>query len=178
LHTFFLGEFADWLNEQHANLAIGVHCPSNDERNDAVLPLGSPESSEIAKALADSRLLVPIWSPSYFHEDHRLCLWEMEFFQKRRLGDIMPVVYAKPETLPQECQNRWVEDFSDDLNQDFPAWNQTIKYGEFVERVRRFADKVAKRIKSAPPATQPDPTLPPVALLTGLPQIDQHRISA
>jgi hypothetical protein len=175
LHAHFLDELCTWLNEQYSKLAIKVYCPDNQERNDAAVPLGGAETSDIAAELARSRMMVPVWSPSYFREEYRLCVWEMEFFQRRRLGDIMPVLYAKREQLPEAYRELPMEDFSNGLNLDFPGWKQTAKYGEFVEKVRRFADRLATRITNAPPPSQP---LPDVALVAGLPKIDQLRLSA
>jgi hypothetical protein len=171
---FFQKELAFWLNEQFPDRAATVFYDRES------ITIGDQTGRELLDALGRTRVFVPVLSPSYFTQS-RWCAWEWRCFHAWRPAAVMPVLYYNFKALPDFARALNMEDFSD-VNATFEGWPNTPQYGQFQERVKKFAEKIARRMRELEPPPEsgfpPTFTPPPIPEPEGLPPIDQRRMAA
>jgi FxsC-like protein len=111
----------------------------------------------LADGLATSRVLVPLYSPNYFHSEY--CGKEWEVFRLRsqenagssRLADvtptiILPVLWKLPATIPTEVMEFQYLHDEDPVEYKSEGLEYLIKFKRYNQVYQRFVDRFAKRI--------------------------------
>ena len=108
-----------------------------------------------ADALARSRCLISILSPSYFRSPW--CVSELESFLERERrfmtqpgSLILPVAMSGTAHFPREMQERQAASFQQ-WAVPFQHFRQSSSYHDFLTAVNRFCEPLIARIESAPP---------------------------
>ena len=112
-----------------------------------------PEQS--AQAVARSRCLITILSPSYFHSPW--CVSELESFLERERrfmtqpgSLILPVAMSGSAHFPQQMKERQAVSFQQ-WAVPFQHFRQSSSYHDFLTAVNRFCEPLIAKIESAPP---------------------------
>lgn len=165
--THFLDRLTEWLRE------------TLDEEPSVFIDRRSIETGVewplvLREALLASRLLVPVWSPSYFRS-----MWCMAEFRTMRAreqllglrtperpwGLILPIRYHDGKRFPEETRGIQMRDFTN-FNVPAPAFQETRDYTDFIREVQSFAEEIAERLASVPqwqagwPVELPDVSAP------------------
>ncbi len=125
---------------------------------DEILP-GDAWPERLKNALAHSRSLVAIWSPSYFHSEW--CKYEFSVMLEREnllgyrtdqnpLGLIIPVSVFDGEHFPIIAQRIQAKDFRAYARVGL-GFQKTEKYFEFQNELFNWINQVAQVINQAPP---------------------------
>ena len=103
------------------------------------------------RALLRSRLLLGIWSPTYFAS--RWCLAEFATFRRRSELEyrnlIVPITIHGGASFPTEAQTTQWFDFREFMILG-KAFNRSEKYLDFEDAVRKLCGHIASQLKNAP----------------------------
>lgn len=134
-----------------------------------VLVSGAIWPQTIRKALMHSRCMLCIWSPDYFWHEWCVAEWKSMVERERLLGLasaanpiglVVPVVFHDGQNFPREARDVQGKDFRD-YNTSVPAFAQTVKYVDFIGKVKDLARELAGVIIGAPAWQNDWPTLTP-----------------
>jgi hypothetical protein len=151
VHTHFLDRLTEWLRETlDEEPSIFV-----DQKN---IETGQTWPLVLRQALLTSRLLIPIWSPSYFRS--KWCMAELRTMlareqllelrtPQRPSGLILPIQYHDGKRFPSETEGIEMRDFTR-YNVPTPGFRDTSDYTHFIREVQEFADEVAETLNLAP----------------------------
>ena len=138
---------------------------------DATVETGSHWPALLEEALLHSKMMVAIWSPSYFVSTW--CVAELESMQDReqRLNPdksgrldpplIYPIVYSGPQNFPQYAQRRQARDLRQWAD-PFSEFEETYGYRDFRREMRDIAAEIGRMLTGVPaweqdwPIHQPD----------------------
>lgn len=114
------------------------------------------------RALLRSRLLLGIWSPSYFAS--RWCLAELATFRRRselvHRNLIVPITIHGDASFPTEAQATQWFDFREFMIVG-KAFNRSEKYLNFEVAVRQLCGHIESQLKNAPPFDSSWPIVEP-----------------
>jgi hypothetical protein len=111
-------------------------------------------TTRLANAIKCSRCIVCIWSPGYF--DSEWCVSEWLSFAEReqllaRLGSlIIPASYHDGVSFPSRAKAYQYDDFSSYASTMPFFWRTEDAYRFEQDKLKRFAQAVAAKIKAAP----------------------------
>lgn len=176
-----------WVQEQfHPQLAQWLSESMAEEPRifiDEGIETGETWPETLRHALAHSCLLVPVLSPPYFRSSWCQAELDTMFLRERllglrtaenRAGLILPVRFHDGEHFPSHVRQMRPENFSD-WAYGAPYFSNSEHHIGFVEAVKRFAMRLARRLPEAPawqqdwPVSLPEPT--PVPRATPLPRL-------
>ncbi|MBU8922961.1 MAG: toll/interleukin-1 receptor domain-containing protein [Bacteroidales bacterium] len=136
-----------WIRQELNVTKIRIFMDTED------IKTGDKWKQIIEKSLRNSKCLVGIWSPDYFHS--RWCLSEWASFRERDKiikqdsPIILPARYHDGDSFPEEARNL--------QSRDFTEFNSTMAYFwksedgfEFEKKLKEFAKEIAEAIKNAP----------------------------
>ena len=146
---------------------------------DEDIEVGDFWPNHLEAALRSSKYMIAIWSPQYFTS--AWCCAEWQSMRGRELqlglqmgssGLVFPVVFSDGKNFPPETGRAQRIDFSD-LNYPYPAFRDSAKYLDFVDRIKRISEMLSRWIdeREAPsfdprwPVVRPTPGLQPIAPL-------------
>jgi hypothetical protein len=126
---------------------------------DAAMETGSRWPASLAQALLRSKMMVAIWSPSYFMSTW--CVAQLESMQDReqrlspdksaRLNPslIYPIVYSGPQNFPQYAQRRQARDLRQWANPS-QQFEETSGYRDFRREMRDIAAEIGRMLTRVP----------------------------
>ncbi len=138
---------------------------------DEQIETGTPWREELRDALQTSRLLLPIWSPSYFRSAWCTAEWHTMLAREQQLGLgvestpkglIYPIVFDSSELFPDDACKIQYRDFSP-WNINFKGFEFTAAYGPFVREIQHVATDLGQLLSQAPlwephwPVLTPEP---------------------
>lgn len=139
----------EWLTQ-----ALGGK-PSRVFMDKEAIATGDRWRRSLQHAIQHSKCLVAIWSPAYFQSPY--CLSEWQAFQKREeicnlgvQGLVAPIRYHDGEFFPQAAKEIQMTDFRKHTSL-LPAYWDTRDAVVLGEKIRVFAESVARIVNSAPP---------------------------
>jgi hypothetical protein len=112
---------------------------------------GDAWKKKLKKGIKESRCAVALCSPEYFFSDY--CLLEWHSFAKRgeKVGTslIVPAAIHDGKAFPD-----YAKDIQEARLQEYvipgEGFPKTPRYVEYTDKLKKFAESVAKRIKAAP----------------------------
>jgi hypothetical protein len=131
--------------------------------------------AELERALRTSRLLLPVWTPQYFHSSWCHAEWQTMTKREEAIGLgtvdrpqglVHPVVYSDWENFPDEAKQIQALDMKP-WAMPLPQYRNSPDYIDFYAEMRSFARKLAKTIEQVPawcadwPVVRPDRILRP-----------------
>lgn len=153
VHEVFLPEFKKYLGEAcQEPKELKVFC---DEEETAV---GDSWPQKLKEALAHSKCMVSIWSPSYFKSDWCKRECAVMFYREKQLGYrtpvnpsglVLPVNIHDGQNFPDyakdikflDCRKYW---------RSAEAFKKTERYIEFQDKLIDWTEKVALAINNSP----------------------------
>jgi hypothetical protein len=161
-----------WLTQELSVPEATLFCDQDS------IEVGDRWPESLRSALASSRCMVAIWSPSYFQSAWCVSEWRSFLAREKQLslsahGLIAPVRYHDGEHFPVEASQVQWADFSEYTSTIAAFWN-TSRAVEFEDRIKEFAGSVAALVRKAPafrtdwPIVDAQPSLPPAVALRRL----------
>lgn len=149
----FLQLLKDWLNEADGFERDPEIFVDREEINP-----GMRWPAKLEDALKHSKILVCVWSPSYFRSPWCLAEWKSMQSREKLLGLGTP---ANPEGLVYPVKFNDGESFPQDAKQvqfrDLSRWNNSVKsfrdtpaYVGFEDEIKSIADQLSAMISKAP----------------------------
>jgi len=109
---------------------------------------------KLKEGLRQSRCMVCVWSPSYFHSDWCVSEWRSFLAREERLGLqshglIAPMRFHDGEHFPSEAREVQWTDVAP-YTSTLPAFWASQRALELEDRLKEFAASVAKLVRRAP----------------------------
>ncbi|GHF49838.1 toll/interleukin-1 receptor domain-containing protein [Amycolatopsis bartoniae] len=170
------GTLPEWVrNHFHPRLSALLEDYLGESRVflDDKVPTGASLPSEQRDALLRSRILVPVCSPPYFHDEWCLSEWASMAERERLLGAarlIYPVVFCDSVNFPEWAHERKLRHFNE-LNQPDVQFQASPAYVDFHQEMKTVAVELVELIGQAPewqsgwPVLSPRPDPPPQSRL-------------
>ena len=167
LMNHFYPKFLDCLVDQIA--------PTPTTFLDTSMPRGMDWPAELAKALRDSKILIPVLTPLYFESRWCMAEWRSMLAREAMLGLgsterpqglIYPILYSDSENFPEEGLRRAWWDFKQ-LATPEPVFQESRQWIRFHHKVSDLARDVGQLLKQVPewrpdwPIERPEPVLLP-----------------
>jgi TIR domain len=120
--------------------------------------VGTKWPDNIVRALVRSRLLLAVWSPSYFTSQWCLAEWQTMLLREQLLGIgspanpiglVYPIVFSDGDSFPPETRRVQQVCFKD-WRVPYPHFRKSVQYVDFHWAVVRVAEDLAKRLPSCP----------------------------
>lgn len=151
-------ELEFWLNEELDGKDVKIFFDSDS------IEVGDNWPERLREGLKTSRCMIGIWSPTYFYSS-RWCVSEWKSFIAREKmvnmeigGLVAPITVHDGDRFPQEAKDVQQDNFVTYYSPAKSFW-ETTKASELSDKIRNFAEKVAKIVINAPPF---DPNWPVV----------------
>lgn len=155
------GNVGDWVQNHLGPLLIRCledELPDKPEVFlDAQQDVGTIWPGNITHALSRSRLLLAVWSPSYFTSRWCLAEWQTILLRERALGIgghttglVYPIRFSDGDSFPPEAQRVQQEASFKDWRIPYPHFKESIRYLDFHQAVVRLAERLAERLPSCP----------------------------
>ncbi len=157
------GNVGDWVQNHLGPLLIRCledELPDKPEVFlDAQQDVGTKWPDNIAHALSRSRLLLAVWSPSYFTSPWCLAEWQTMLLRERALGIggpanpiglVYPIRFSDGDSFPPEAQRVQQEACFKDWRIPYPHFKESVKYLDFHQAVVRLAESLAERLQFCP----------------------------
>ena len=109
-------------------------------------------------ALLRSRIMLCVWTPSYFGSDWCLAEWESMKLREQALGManrhapgglVYPIRLKDGDSFPKEAQETQYLDMKP-WAYSSPVFQQSVKFLEFEEKVAGIAEDLAGRLRQVP----------------------------
>jgi hypothetical protein len=124
------------------------------------LEIGSSWPTKLKKALAGSKCMLAVWSPSYFRRSD-WCIFEYSVmrYRQKRLGTethnnavslIWPILFRKLDPIPSFVEETQFLDLSE-FNSIISEESNLKKYSELKEKFESKIKSLARIIATAPP---------------------------
>jgi hypothetical protein len=151
VHDYFLPLFESYLsNTLNRPATIFIDSPG--------IPTGDAYPERLMNALAHSKCLVGIWSPSYFYS--RWCMYECNImlYRERRLGYrtidnpsglVIPVNVFDGQNFPSFASNIQYFDCRNFVRPGL-GFTKTERYVEFQDKMIAWIEDVARAVYNAP----------------------------
>jgi len=123
------------------------------------IEIGEKWPETLRTAVASSRCLVCIWSPTYFQSSWCISEWRSFLAREQKIGLeshglVAPIRFHDGEHFPEEAKKVQYADFAD-FTSTSPAFWQTQRAVDCESLLKNFAPSVANLVKRVPPF-QPD----------------------
>jgi hypothetical protein len=150
VQNHFAQELTRWLKETTLAFEPKVFV-------DTSIGTGSVWPKALRDALLNSRLLVPVLSPSYWRSEW--CVWEFESMRARQTALAASAGDDEPQLIfPARFSNGVPTDVGDIQYCDFanynlpaPAFRQAPIYLDFLKLIQGFAEELVQAVAAAPP---------------------------
>ncbi len=155
-----------WLSEELPGRKVRIFFDSDS------IETGDNWPAKLREGLKTSRCMIGIWSPTYFYNS-RWCVSEWQSFMAREKmadmgigGLVAPITVHDGERFPQEAKEIQQENFAAYYSPATAFW-KTQKASELSDKIKGFAEKVARIVRHAPPfdpkwpVVEADPLEPP-----------------
>jgi hypothetical protein len=158
------GNVRDWVQNHLAPLLIRCLEDELPEKPrvflDSNQEVGIEWPDNILRALNRSKLLLAIWSPSYFTSPWCLAEWHTMLLREQALGIgglsklpglIYPIRFSDGNSFPAEAQQVQQELSFKDWRFPYLHFKDSILYLDFHRAVVRLAENIAERLQLCPP---------------------------
>jgi len=108
---------------------------------------GSDWKQKLSEAIAYSKCMVAIWSPSYFKSD--FCLFEYSSMRAKKNDLIIPFTVHDGKDFPDDAKNiQQIE--CQNYARTAEYFKKSKEYYEFECKMLKWSEQIADRIESAP----------------------------
>jgi hypothetical protein len=159
------GTVPEWVHNHFRPMLVKHLTDEFDHRKPEVfidvegIQTGDRWPERLRHAHARSRVLVAVWTPSYFGSRWCQAEWQTMVARERLLGLagsgkpqglIYPVVLKDGDRFPQEAQLTQSRDMKD-WNVSTPAFKKSPRYPDFENQVAQVAGEIFAMLTASPP---------------------------
>ncbi|WP_255632681.1 toll/interleukin-1 receptor domain-containing protein [Amycolatopsis sp. TNS106] len=123
------------------------------------VPVGGKWPQVVRDALQRARILIPVCSPKYFHDEWCLAEWHTMAKREEIVAGggsakpgrlIYPVIFSDSENFPGYAHERRMHSFRD-WNKPHPQYQNTPEYLDFDRELALMVEDLVEVIEQAPP---------------------------